>query len=78
MTTHKSQGSGFKYIICGLDNSHYKMRTKEMLYTMMTRAKQYCVICAENKALRYAISHSGASDKQTFLCEFLQSKLKQK
>lgn len=72
MTTHKSQGSGFKYIICGLDNSHYKMRTKEMLYTMMTRAKQYCVICAENKALRYAISNSGASDKQTFLSDFLQ------
>lgn len=74
-TCHKMQGSGIKYIICGIDNSHYKMRTKEMIYTMMTRAKKYCVICAENKALRYAISHSGSIDKQTFLVDFLQKKM---
>ena len=74
-TCHKMQGSGIKYIICGVDNSHYKMRTKEMIYTMITRAKKYCVICAENKALRYSISHSGSIDKQTFLVEFLQKEM---
>lgn len=70
-TCHKMEGVGIKYVICGIDNSHYKMRSKEMIYTMITRTKQHCVLCAENKALRYAISHSGASNKQTFLVDFL-------
>ena len=71
-TTHKMQGSGIKYVICGLDNSHYILRTKEMVYTMITRAKQHCVLCADNNSLRYAIAHSGSKDKLTFLKYFLQ------
>lgn len=72
ITCHKLQGSGMKYVICGLDYSHYKLLTNEMVYTMLTRAKKYCVLCAENKALRYAISNSNIPNKQTFLTHFLQ------
>jgi ATP-dependent exoDNAse (exonuclease V) alpha subunit len=43
-----------------------------MGYTMPTRAKKYCILCAENKALRIAISTSSVKVKQTFLCEFLK------
>lgn len=71
ITTHKLQGSSSPYVICGLDYSHYKLLNKEMVYTMLTRAKKYCVLCAENKALRYAVSQSGVRTKQTFLREFL-------
>jgi ATP-dependent exoDNAse (exonuclease V) alpha subunit len=42
---------------------------------MLTRAKKYCVLCAENKALRYAISHSGVKTKQTFLRGILEKEL---
>lgn len=70
-TTHRLQGSGMKYIICGLDYSHYKLLNKEMVYTMLTRAKKYCVLCAENKALRFATTQSGIKTKQTFLEYFL-------
>lgn len=71
ITTHKSQGSGFKYVICGIDYSHYKLLTKELVYTLITRAKKHCVVCAENKALRFAISKSNVTEKQTFLKELL-------
>lgn len=71
ITTHKSQGSGFKYVICGIDYSHYKLLTKELVYTLITRAKKHCVVCAENKALRFAISRSNVTEKQTFLKELL-------
>lgn len=71
ITVHKSQGSGFKYIICGLDYSHYSLLNKEMVYTMITRAKKHCYLCVENKALRYAINHSNVKTKQTFLKELL-------
>lgn len=76
ITTHKLQGSSSPYVICGLDYSHYKLLNKEMIYTMLTRAKKYCVLCAENKALRYATSQSGVKTKQTFLKQFLQNQLK--
>ena len=65
------QGSGIKYVIAALDYSHYKLLTKEMVYTMLTRAKEYCVLCAENKALRYAIKQTSVSTKQTHLKDML-------
>jgi len=72
ITTHKMQGSSAPYVICGLDCSHYKLLNKETAYTMPSRAKRYCILCAENKALRIAIATSGVKIKQTFLCKFLQ------
>ena len=70
-TCHKMQGSGIKYVIAALDYTHYKLLTKEMVYTMQTRAKEYCVLCAENKALRYATTHTSVSTKQTHLQQLL-------
>ena len=72
ITVHKSQGSGFKYVICGVDYSHYSLLNKEMIYTMLTRAKQKCILCSQNKALHYAISRSNVRSKQTFLKTLLQ------
>lgn len=75
ITTHKSQGSGIKYVICGLDYSNYMLLSKEMVYTMLTRAKKYCVLCAENKALRYAVTRSSVRTKQTFLGYMLEEEV---
>lgn len=75
ITTHKLQGSSSPYVICGLDYSHWKLLNKEMVYTMLTRAKKYCVLCAESSALRYAISTSGVKTKQTFLKDMLVKQL---
>lgn len=71
-TTHKLQGSGIKKVICGLDSSHYTMLSKEMLYTMLTRAKEYCVLCGDNKAIRKAVTINKTRYKQTFLEGFLK------
>ncbi len=72
ITTHKSQGSGYKYVICALDYSSYTLLSKQMLYTMLTRAKKYCVLCGETKAIRYAVRHDSITHKQTFLCDLLK------
>ena len=76
-TCHKMQGSGIKYVIAALDYTHYKLLTKEMVYTMQTRAKEYCVLCAENKALRYATTHTSVSTKQTHLEQLLRNYMKE-
>ncbi len=75
ITTHKSQGSGIPYVICGLDYSHYSLLTREMIYTMLTRSKKHCVFVFETKALRYATTNTNISYKRTFLPHFLQGNL---
>lgn len=74
ITAHKSQGSGYKHVICALDYSSYSLLSKQMLYTMLTRSKKDCVLCAEVKAVRYAVKQDSITNKQTFLKEMLQSK----
>ena len=72
-TCHKFQGSQSPIVIIGLDFNAYMLLTKEWIYTALTRAQQYCVLCAENKALRYAISHNGVSNKKTHLKDMLEN-----
>ena len=71
ITTHKSQGSGFKSTIIALDGSSYIMNTAELLYTAITRAKKYCILVATNSAVRSAISHKEVNNKQTYLKDML-------
>jgi exodeoxyribonuclease V alpha subunit len=78
ITLHKMQGSEAKIIIVGFDFDHYVLLTKEWVYTALTRAKEYCVLCAEGKALRYAISHNGVSNKKTHLKDLLKNYGKEK
>lgn len=71
-TVHKFQGSSAKIIIGVIDYSTPpQMRTKELVYTMLTRAEKECVLVAQNKALYEAVQNSGVSDKNTFLIELL-------
>lgn len=74
-TTHKQQGSEFKCVICGIDSSAYILLNAEMLYTMITRAKEYCILVGKNQAVRTAISKREAKNKQTYLKMLLDSKL---
>lgn len=70
-TCHKFQGSQSKVIIIGIDFRAYTLLTKEWIYTALTRAQEYCVLCAENKALRYAITQNGVSNKKSHLKDIL-------
>lgn len=72
-SVHKYQGSSAKVVIGGLDYSTPpKMRTKELAYTMATRAEFYCVIVTQAPAMAEAINTSGVSDKNTFLVNLLK------
>lgn len=71
LSCHKLQGSEAPYVIVGIDMSSWMLLTKEWLYTAITRAKKYCIVCAEAKALSKAISTSNISKKKTLLKEML-------
>ena len=71
-TVHKMQGDQAKVIIGVVDYSTPpKMLTHELLYTLVTRAKQRCVLIGQNKAISQAINTDFVSTKRTFLPELL-------
>lgn len=71
LTCFKCQGMTIPYTVCAFDYSAYKMLSKELVYTALTRAKEKAVIVAESDALRYAISRSAIVNVNTFLKDFL-------
>lgn len=78
-TVHKQQGSDCKVVIGGIDYSTPPfMLTRELVYTMVTRAREHCVLVAQNSALRDAIETSNVSEKNTFLREMLDEGIENK
>ena len=67
LTVHKFQGSQAETVIFGFDFSAFSLLTKELVYTGITRAMKKCYLIAQNKALRYATTHSEVKNKQTHL-----------
>lgn len=73
ITCHKSQGTGIPYVIFGLNSSCYVMYSRELVYTAITRAKKYCVVCAQPEALNSAVHMSRVKIKQTWLKDDLHA-----
>lgn len=71
ITCHSAQGSQFDVVIGGIDFSMFIMLNKELLYTMITRASKKFILCAQNSALRYAITKEQIVHRQTYLMDIL-------
>lgn len=78
ITVHKKQGDSSPYVIGAIDSSSYALMSKELLYTMITRARKYCVLIGQKKILQQAVRISRVKTKQTWLCELLQEATKPK
>ena len=78
ITVHKKQGDSSPYVIGAIDSSSYALLSKELLYTMITRARKYCVLIGQKKILQQAVKISRVKTKQTWLCELLQEATKPK
>lgn len=58
MTVHKLQGGSRKTVIGIVDNTHYQLLDNCMLYTLLTRTKQRCLLLAEPQAFLKCIRTS--------------------
>ena len=58
MTVHKLQGAGRKTVIGIIDNTHHQLLDNCMLYTLLTRAKNRCLLLAEPEAFLQCIRTS--------------------
>jgi exodeoxyribonuclease V alpha subunit len=71
LTVHKVQGSQFDVVIGGIDYSSYVLLSRQLVYTLLTRASKLCILAVENDALRHAIRTDKSSNRNTFLKEML-------
>lgn len=57
MSVHKSQGSEYKIVILPLVRQYLHMLKKELLYTAITRAKNFLIILGDMDLLVYSANH---------------------
>ncbi|RKJ72168.1 hypothetical protein D7X33_21775 [Butyricicoccus sp. 1XD8-22] len=72
ITIHKSQGIGVKNVLFLLDFGAFKLLSKQLVYTAITRASEKCVVLAENNALLRAISQDASSIRKTFIKQLIE------
>lgn len=66
-TIHKAQGGEMPAVIIALSNEHDIMLTRNLLYTAVTRAKEFVCIIGPRKALQKAIRNNRVYQKNSGL-----------
>jgi exodeoxyribonuclease V alpha subunit len=77
-SVHKSQGSEFPIVILPVSRSYYRMLRRKLIYTAITRSKQFLILCGEEDALRMGVERADEENRQTTLCEKLQEAIQVK
>lgn len=55
LTTHKCQGSEYRYVIYVINKSCAFMLNRRNYYTAVTRAREHVIVITDQKAMRYAL-----------------------
>jgi len=71
MSVHKSQGSEYPVIIMPMVKAHYVMLQRNLLYTAVTRAKNFVVLIGDESAYKYAVKNDRTKKRYTLLRERL-------
>lgn len=74
VTVHSFQGSQSPYVVAGLDMSSYMLLSRELEYTVITRAKKYCVFVGQITAIQKATAINKTYKRQNWLKELLDGK----
>ncbi len=73
ITIHKSQGSEYPAVVIPMTTKHYTMLQRNLVYTAVTRARQYVIMVGTRKALSVAITNNRPQHRQTGLSRRLQA-----
>lgn len=71
LTIHKSQGSEYRVVIIPVLMSHYRMLTRQILYTGITRAQYLFIGIGQQKALQVAVNTDRPAQRYTQLAQLL-------
>ncbi|MDN4607098.1 SF1B family DNA helicase RecD2 [Sporosarcina highlanderae] len=69
---HKSQGSEFPIVVMPIVRGYRKMLRKNLLYTGITRAKNFLILCGEPEEFKIGINRTDELERQTTLKERLR------
>ena len=64
---HKSQGSEFPIVVMPIVRSQRKMLRRNLLYTGITRAKNFLILCGEAEEFKAGIARTDETERQTTL-----------
>lgn len=67
ITVHKSQGSEYPCVVFPITTAHWIMLQRNLLYTGITRAKKFCILIGQRKALWRAIRNTQTAERFTNL-----------
>jgi exodeoxyribonuclease V alpha subunit len=68
-SVHKSQGSEFPIVIFPVVRSYYRMLRRNLIYTAITRSKDFLILCGEEETLLQGINRTEDNKRQTTLTE---------
>ncbi|MFZ4451915.1 SF1B family DNA helicase RecD2 [Salibacterium aidingense] len=71
---HKAQGSEFPIVVTPVLMSYRRMLKRNLLYTTVTRARDYLIITGEEQALQFAVDNESKDERYTMLKEKLTEK----
>lgn len=73
ISAHKSQGSGYKYVIAITPPTHKYFLNRNLLYVMYTRAKEFIYNIGTIDTIESSLKKSENLNRQTHLLELLQA-----
>lgn len=71
-SVHKSQGSEFPIVVVPIVKQYYRMLRRNLVYTAITRGKDYLILCGEEQAFLDAIKQNDVAQRYTSLNMTLQ------
>ncbi|MFD2446168.1 ATP-dependent RecD-like DNA helicase [Bacillus sp. CGMCC 1.16607] len=72
-SVHKSQGSEFPIVIMPITKSYYRMLRRNLIYTAITRSRQFLILCGEEEALKMGVERTDEQSRNTTLCEKIKA-----
>ncbi len=71
ISIHKSQGSEYPAVVVVLDRAHHIMLRRSLVYTAVTRARDFCCVVGSPRAMRTAVGRAGGERRWTGLARRL-------
>ncbi|SDM82240.1 exodeoxyribonuclease V alpha subunit [Psychrobacillus sp. OK028] len=66
-SVHKSQGSEFQTVIMPITRSYMKMLRRNLLYTGITRAKNFLILCGDPEVFKFGVQRTDDLQRLTTL-----------